>query len=39
MRKADGPNYSDNNLYNFLNKFLKSDFISPFDHPSADKKR
>jgi hypothetical protein len=38
MRKTGAPNYSNNNLYNFLNKFLKSDFIFPFNYPSTGEK-
>jgi hypothetical protein len=39
MRKAGEFNYFNDNLYNFLNKFLKSDFIFPFGYPFADKRR
>jgi hypothetical protein len=39
MRRVGEFSHSDNNLYIFSNKFLESDFASPFDYPSADKRR
>jgi hypothetical protein len=39
MRKTGEFNYFNNNSYNFLNKLLKFNSVSPFGHLSANEKR
>jgi hypothetical protein len=39
MRRAGELSYFNNNLYNFLNKFLESDSVFPFGYPSAGENR